>query len=182
MSDKPQARKRQPEQVRQQLLQSAARLATEQGVNAVTVSAVAQAAGVTKGGFFHHFPSKQALIEGLFDDMLQRLDEDLDQLIAGDPLPYGCFTRGYVKLAFLDNQKENGWAAISFTMLTDIDLTVKWDNWLANRLQKHQATDSDPHLEVIRLAADGVWLASLVHRQKKFCHTEQQLLSMTLGA
>ncbi|MBP2168841.1 AcrR family transcriptional regulator [Erwinia toletana] len=181
MSDKPQVRKRQPELVRQQLLQSAARLATELGVGAVTVSAVAQAAGVTKGGFFHHFPSKQALIEGLFDDMLQQLDSDIDQFIAEDPLPYGSFTRAYVKVAFLDNQQERGWAALSFTMLTDVDLTVKWDSWLAKRLEKHQQTDSDAQLEVIRLAADGVWLASLVHRSKKFCHAESQLLSMTLG-
>jgi DNA-binding transcriptional regulator YbjK len=57
----PYHRQKQPEAVRRALLEQAARLAVEQGVAAVTVQAIADAAGVTKGGLTHHFPSKQAL-------------------------------------------------------------------------------------------------------------------------
>ena len=56
-------RKKQPEVVRRNLLDCAAKLAAEQGVAALSVQAVADAAGVTKGGLFHHFPSKQVLLE-----------------------------------------------------------------------------------------------------------------------
>ena len=52
-------RKKQPEQVRRTLLDCAARIAAEQGIANVTVQAVAEAAGVTKGGLFHHFPEQK---------------------------------------------------------------------------------------------------------------------------
>jgi AcrR family transcriptional regulator len=86
-------RAKQPEQVRHALLDCTAAVAMDHGVAGVTVQAVATAAGVTKGGLFHHFASKQALIEGLFADLLARLDAEIDVTIAADPKPRGGFTR-----------------------------------------------------------------------------------------
>src|SRR5581483_4435078 len=48
-------RAKQPEQVRRALLDCAATIAMDHGVSGITVQAVAAAAGVTKGGLFHHF-------------------------------------------------------------------------------------------------------------------------------
>jgi len=47
---------------RSQILDSAARLFREQGFDAVTVADVMKAAGLTHGGFYRHFASKDALI------------------------------------------------------------------------------------------------------------------------
>ena len=60
-------RKKQPLFVRQQLLEVAARLASEKGMTAVTLDAVSGASGISKGGLLHHFPSKNMLLEALFD-------------------------------------------------------------------------------------------------------------------
>lgn len=46
---------------RTRILEAAQRLVLERGFAAVTVDAVIEAAGVSKGAFFHHFPSKGAL-------------------------------------------------------------------------------------------------------------------------
>ncbi len=46
---------------RTRLLQSALRLVREQGWSGSSVDALCAAAGVTKGSFFHHFKSKEAL-------------------------------------------------------------------------------------------------------------------------
>lgn len=46
---------------RTRILEAAQRLVLERGFAAVTVDAVIDAAGVSKGAFFHHFPSKAAL-------------------------------------------------------------------------------------------------------------------------
>ncbi|RYG89090.1 MAG: TetR/AcrR family transcriptional regulator, partial [Alphaproteobacteria bacterium] len=69
-------RKKQPELVRRALIDHAARLAVEQGLAAVTVQAVSDAAGVTKGGFMHHFPSKQALVDAVFTELIEIIDRD----------------------------------------------------------------------------------------------------------
>ena len=54
----PEAHKRvkDPQAVRRRLMDEAKKLAIESGISAITVQAVASAAGVTKGGFLHHFP------------------------------------------------------------------------------------------------------------------------------
>src|SRR3546814_18659803 len=94
-------RKKQPELVRRSLIDCAARIVAEAGVGGATIQAVADAAGVTKGGLLHHFPSKQILIEALFADLLEQLDAQLDaQLegeLEGDARSYGRFTRAYVR-------------------------------------------------------------------------------------
>jgi len=64
------ARKKQPDIVRHDLLHSAITLAAREGVSALALHQVAEAAGVTKGGLLHHFPSKQHLLDALVDHVV----------------------------------------------------------------------------------------------------------------
>ena len=52
----------QAQQNRQQVVAAAARLFRERGVQAVSVAELMAAAGLTHGGFYKHFPSKEALV------------------------------------------------------------------------------------------------------------------------
>lgn len=54
-----------PEQQRDLLLKAAESVVLQQGVGCLTLDAVAAAAGVSKGGLLHHFPSKDLLVEAL---------------------------------------------------------------------------------------------------------------------
>src|SRR5215469_12114549 len=49
------------------ILAAALRLFVEAGFAAVTVDDIAAAAGVAKGAVYHHFPSKEALSEAVFE-------------------------------------------------------------------------------------------------------------------
>lgn len=157
-------RKKQPELVRRGLLDHAQRLAVDQGLASLTIQAVADAAGVTKGGLFHHFPSKQALVEAMFADVVDALDREIDELMAKDEEPYGAFTRAYVDSCFLDRDRKsaNLWAALSVSMISEPQLRDIWSRWQMQRYERHRETDGDLGLEIIRLAADGVWLADLM--------------------
>ena len=95
-------RKKQPEMVRSKLIECAARIITEQGPNAVTIQAVADAAGVTKGGLLHHFKSKNQLSEAVSRYFIEQLDTELGRLMAEDPTEYGRFTRAYINSIWKD--------------------------------------------------------------------------------
>src|SRR5271165_4315869 len=57
------AKAEQKERSHETILESAARLLRERGVAGARVADVMQGAGLTVGGFYAHFPSKEALIE-----------------------------------------------------------------------------------------------------------------------
>jgi AcrR family transcriptional regulator len=44
----------------------------------VTLEAVAAEAGVSKGGLLYHFPTKDALLEALVQDWLDRFEADVE--------------------------------------------------------------------------------------------------------
>ncbi|ETJ34570.1 hypothetical protein Q604_UNBC11004G0001, partial [human gut metagenome] len=50
---------------RQLILESAAAIINEKGADYLTLDAVAQRAGISKGGLFYHFKSKDELIKEL---------------------------------------------------------------------------------------------------------------------
>lgn len=157
-------RKKDPTQVRRQLLDQAARLSVQEGLASVSLQGVATAAGVTKGGLLHHFPTKQALVEAMFTDFLIVLDREIDALIAADDDVHGCFSRAYVEAMFRQGEVgvDSSCAVLGIAMLTDPRLRELWARWLAARLDRHRASDGAPELEVIRYAADGVWLADFM--------------------
>ncbi len=68
------------------IVASAARLMRERGVEGASVGEVMRGAGMTLGGFYRHFESKDALVsaavEAAFDQMLGGLESNLDH---GDP-------------------------------------------------------------------------------------------------
>ena len=156
-------RKKEPDKVRRSLLDRTAKLAVDQGPSAITIQAVAEAAGVTKGGLLHHFSSKQALIEAVFADLLQQLGDEIDRYMAEDPQPVGRFTRAYVRAAFADHKLGmwSPWAALSVTMVADPGMRRLWSDWLDDRLEAHRETDGTAQMEIVRLAADGVWMADM---------------------
>jgi AcrR family transcriptional regulator len=156
-------REKQPELVRNTLIEQAARHAMQEGLAAVTLQSVADAANVTKGGLLHHFPSKQALIEAVFEDLLGTLDDEIERLISVDPIKHGRFTRAYIDAFFKVTREgeKSPWAALSISCMTDAKLRMLWSDWMQERLRRHAATDDAPHLALARYAADGIWLANI---------------------
>lgn len=180
-------KKKQPEQVRRTLLECTAKIAAEVGVARVTIEAVAKAAGITKGGLLHHFPSKQALINAMVADMLEQVDKELDECMAKDSIAKGRFTRAYVAMSLNDDNFNplDPWSFISVSLISDKSSVEQFFNWFNNRIEMHKETDSDPMLELIRFAADGAWLhlAAMMNEDsaEKAKTIRNRLISITLS-
>lgn len=85
---------------RDSLLNSALQVVIHDGFGAMTLDAVAKAAGVSKGGLIHHFPSKDALVSGMLDYYGEQLERELDRRAAVDPLMTGRRVRAMMQFAF----------------------------------------------------------------------------------
>lgn len=180
-------RKKQPALVRRSLLDSGARLCVEQGVAGLTLQAVADAAGVTKGGLLHHFSTKQALIEEIFNERLEAFESSISQAMKLDSELSGCFTRAYITATLEQIEKDDfvHWAALMMLLLTEPGLKKRWAEWLERLLARHQGTDSGPELQLARYAVDGLWLAGLLDEKERTAtkrevlHLHSRLIEMT---
>ena len=97
-------RKKQPEVVRLALLKEALRILQFNGMQGLTLEAVAKQAGVSKGGLLHHFPSKQALIEGMVSHVFETIEAQIDKSLQSDTVAQGRFTRAYVDVLNMEDE------------------------------------------------------------------------------
>lgn len=70
------------QQTRTRLLHSARHCFAQFGYDGASVASICEHAGVSKGAFYHHFPSKQALFLELLDHWLSALDSRLDAVLS----------------------------------------------------------------------------------------------------
>lgn len=68
--------------VRRRILAAAVDLFADHGYDATSVSQVITRAGVTKGGFYHHFASKDQLLYAVYGDLIQRQLEGMERIVA----------------------------------------------------------------------------------------------------
>jgi len=72
---------------RERILSAAAEVARETGPGSVSLDAVAQRAGVSKGGLLYNFPSKAKLMQALVASYIDSFDRALEEAVAtGEPL------------------------------------------------------------------------------------------------
>ena len=80
-----------PEQVtntrREELLAIAGRLFAERGFRNTTVRDIADAAGILSGSLYHHFDSKESMVDELLDTFQQQWFTQYDEILAGDRTP-----------------------------------------------------------------------------------------------
>jgi AcrR family transcriptional regulator len=70
-----------------ELLQIAAELFAERGYVATTVRDIADAAGILSGSLYHHFESKESMVDEILSSYLDSILEDYRSLIAADLSP-----------------------------------------------------------------------------------------------
>lgn len=147
--------------MRRSLLEAATKTVQRDGFADLSLRQVAAEAGVTKGGLLHHFGNKQELLDALVAHLIGALDAKIDALMERDEVAKGSFTRAYVEISSeYDSASMKVWSAALGSSPEGAEGTNQlWASWLAARLKKHARTDGGEKLEIVRLAADGMWFA-----------------------
>src|SRR4249919_2282 len=72
---------------RDELLELAATMIAERGLRATTVRDIADSAGILSGSLYHHFASKEEMVDEVLRGFLDWLFERYEQIVATEPNP-----------------------------------------------------------------------------------------------
>lgn len=173
---------KQPELVRQKLLDVALQIVVAEGPHAVTLDAVAKRAHVTKGGLQHHFPSKQALLDTLFDELFEAFERQLQQALEAEEDTPGRQARAYVRTAFASEGDVATQRAVIALGLNWPPYAARWKEVCAAALQADGADPGSANRRLMcRLAADGLWSAQIFDSYALDATRRAELLSLLLN-
>lgn len=156
--------KRSASATRDKIINAAAKVVLNQGASRMTLEAVAKEAGVSKGGLLYHFPSKDALIEGMIEHMVHGLTERIQKAYEEDEFGTnrGRWLRALTKANFQSKDLELS-SGLTAAVLLNPDLLE------ANRqaYETRQALIEQDGVDVvwaniIRLVGDGIWFSELL--------------------
>jgi AcrR family transcriptional regulator len=96
----------------------------ERGYEATSLEAILAASGVKRGALYHHFASKQAVFEGVLDDLLRGVAAALDEGYDPEADPVICLRAGCH--AWLDFAVDPLTQRI---VLLDAPVVLGWERW-----------------------------------------------------
>jgi AcrR family transcriptional regulator len=150
------------------ILDAAETVVLRDGVARLTLDAVAQETGMSKGGVLYHFPSKEDLIRGMIDRMHHLFASEVARLKAEDASPVGRTARAMLNTSFPDRPSEKRsrvdrvTAALLAAIATNPEL-LQGTAAYSKQLEDEILNDGlDPVVAmVIHMATDGIWMSQL---------------------
>ena len=146
-------------QTREAVLRAAAQVIARYGAGGFTIEAVAQEAGLTKGGVLHHFPSKVDLILGLLTQVIEGFQARVTAELAAEPEGQpGRWLRAYIRTVFLaDYENASLLPPLAATVAADPQILASIRRSFEESQQAAISDGLDPvQAAIIRLAVDGM--------------------------
>lgn len=149
-------------QARAALLGAAEALVREVGFAQLSVERVAARAGVSKGAFFHHFASRQAMVHALLSHLAARFEVDVEARMGAGA---GSFTRALVDHVVHEAEHDGAFmAAMMSAVLLDPSAAAVIDAELCDWTARMRAEGVDEATALtVRSVLDGVVLLCLLH-------------------
>lgn len=144
------------------ILDAAERVVMRHGLKSATIEAVAVEAGVSKGGLFYHFASKQDMLEQLIDRHVERFMEMREKIMQELPESRSRRLKASLLASLNEPIKREENLPNILALLDDVSLREKI-YLLKKRLFQEMSNDTD-HPERVALAmmaADGLWMSGM---------------------
>lgn len=172
---------------REALLRAASQVVIDKGVESLTLDAVAQQAGVSKGGLLYHFPNKDALIGGMVEQLIQDFEAVLQTEFDQDDTPEtpGQWVRAYIRATLRFSKQSLALVArLSSIAANSPNLFESAQVYEQQFRQRIETSGIDPiKATIILLAADGLWLSEVFQvgtlDEPRLTQVVETLLAMT---
>ncbi|MEZ4656261.1 MAG: TetR/AcrR family transcriptional regulator, partial [Caldilineaceae bacterium] len=150
----------------------------------LTLDAVAQEAGLSKGGLLYHFPTKLAMLEELFQYHTDRFNARLQTLVETEDDGPGGWLRAYAKASIeqiTDADNASLFASLfaageRYPSVLEI-MRQHYGQWQ----QQVEAAGLEPALALlVRLAVDGFWFTEMYQFAPLSANQRQMVLEQIL--
>lgn len=146
---------------RARLLDAARSILVDEGASRLTLSAVAERAGVSKGGLLYHFPSKAALVEGLAQQLRTFTEANLARARVDGVV------RTFLETSLPGSDEADYYWAVFSALRGGIEVSeatktlvqsvfTVWSDALRGAIDDPVAAD------VVRLVGDGLYLSAVL--------------------
>lgn len=173
-------RSRNPELTRKKILQATHRVLHAGGyLTRFSLDAVAEEAGVSKGGLLHHFGSKDELLEAAAQDAIERFEARIAMRTMHGQQTAGAFTRAYIEVVLGEGHDQHAeFSPILLSYLRTAEAGTRFDFW-----QRQSAQDglNIPLATIIRLAVDGLIYTEMIDNAPVDEDFRQQLRKQLLA-
>jgi AcrR family transcriptional regulator len=170
---------------RDKILDATERVILRDGPHGVSVDAVLAESGMSKGGFFHHFPTKAALLGGLLERLSRAVAATAAASMRGDSRLRGRALRAQIAVAFdLPPAKRERTRALVLALLAgvmesqDVAAQARKANRDALAIASGEGVDRGAAL-CVQLALDGYFLGE-AFKTIKLGREDREALRATL--
>lgn len=161
------SKQRSASRTRETIFEACSRILQREGLVNLTLEAVADEAGLSKGGLLYHFPTKLALIEALFEYHNSKFEDRLETLAKEERDAPGAWLRAYAK-ASIEQITDSDNASLYASLFAAEE---RYDS--AHQLMRNMYVDWQTKVEncgldptwatLVRITVDGLWFAQM-HR------------------
>jgi AcrR family transcriptional regulator len=151
-------------QTRSRLIDAAAKTILRHGLPSLTLDTVAREAGVSKGGLLHHFPSKDALMAAILEQLFADFETRARRYYEQEDATPGRWLRAYVRATFDEDPLPLNLSAILLVAVAENDSLLRLLREDAAHWQARLVSDCVPPVRatIIRRAADAAWTERLI--------------------
>ncbi len=154
-------------QTRRKIFEACSRILQREGLTNLTLEAVAEEAGISKGGLLYHFPNKVELIDALFEYHNDIFETRLLALVALEGDHPGAWLRAYAK-ASIEQIEDPDNVSLYVSLFAAEERYASAHRLMRDKYRIWQkridSTRLDPDwATLVRFAVDGLWFAEM-HR------------------
>jgi len=153
------------------ILDSAENVVIEEGAAKLTLDAVAEKAGLSKGGVLYHFPSKEALLTAMMERLIQRGDLRRQDMLAATPEGPGQRLKADItSLLLSEEQKSELCAGLLAAVAIEPKLMEMARAFHQRRFAAHDVVADGESLDpeflrkaLVLLSADGLFFLEMLN-------------------
>lgn len=161
-----------PASTRTRVLDAAEAIASERGVQALTLEAAARLAHVSKGGLLYHFPSKEALLQAMLARLAGEMQAAYDAALAATPTGMGHATRAMLHWTLSEHprrrERDLRIASVLLAAFHHDPVLLDPIREMQTRIRAMQRADGLPpgRASLLAAAVDGLFMAEVfrLHR------------------